>query len=192
MNFDLNFKTNSCKWYNSIYTQEKVNKICDYYLHDYVIKESVKENKNSVPSEINGSKKIMIRGFPYYIYEGLMSHKTLFTQLPEDLQNKILENIAVPYINFIYIYKKLYFSVNYVILILKDNDVQDDRSEIYRQTHVPIMIWNRNQKSNKWNTRILNKYFKDNINYIHIELPNDLEPIKIKNEDVELSNNIFF
>ena len=61
--------------------------------------------KNSVPPEINGSKKIMIRGFPYYIYEGLMSHKTLFSNLPEDLQNKILENIAVPYINFISVFK---------------------------------------------------------------------------------------
>ena len=185
MNFDLNFKTNSCKWYNTIYTQDKVNKICDYYLFDFVVKENKKENKNSVPSEINGSKKIIIRSFPYYIYEGLMNNKTLFSNLPEDLQNKILDNIAEPYINFVYIYKKLYFSVNYVILIIKDNDVQDNRCEIYRQTHVPVIMWDRNKNSNEWNIRILNKdYFKNNINYIRIELPDELEPIEIRNEDV--------
>ena len=185
MNFKLDFKTNSCRWNNSIYTQEKVNKICNYYLFDFVVKESERENRSIVPSEINGSKKITIRSFPYYIYEGLMNNKTLFSNLPEELQNKILDNIAEPYINFVYIYKKLYFNVNYIILIVKDNDVQDNRSEIYRQTHVPIMMWDRNNNSNEWNIRILNKnYFKDNINYIHIELPDELEPIEIRNEDV--------
>ena len=186
MNFELNFKTNSCRWYNSIYTQEKVNKICNYYLFDFVVKESERENKSSVPSEINGSKKIMVRSFPYYIYEGLMNNKTLFSNLPEELQNKILDNVAKPYINFLYIYKKLYISVNYVILIVKDNlEEQDNKSEIYRQTHIPIMMWDRNIENSEWSIRIFNQdYFKNNINYIRIELPNNLDPIEIRNEDV--------
>ena len=58
-------------------------------------------------------------------------------------------------------------------------------SEIYRQTHVPVIMWDRNKNSNEWNVRILNKnYFKSNINYIRIELPDELDPIEIRNEDV--------
>ena len=182
MNFEINFKNDKIKCYN-IKSNDK--KLDEHYICDYDHK---KTYNNCLSSGFN---RFYFKKIPYFIIEELCHKKTLLSLLPEEIQEKIFNFIAEPYLKFVHVYQTVYMTISHLVVVLKNeeenNSISKRESQIYRASNIPILHWNFDNKEVGWNINIYEKnYLKSNINQIKITFQDELPDIELNNRDIEI------
>ena len=183
MNFEIDFIDNKCIWNNPLYQNEKKNCLGEHYLFDY---EHKKTSNSSISS---GYNRFYIRKIPYYKIDTLYNN-SLFSDLPDDIQNNIFSKIAEPYIKFVHVYKTVYMSISELVIMIKKENLEDNyfKPQIFKTNHIPLMFWYIDNDDNEWKLNIHEKNFiKSNVNQIKITFQNKLPDIELNSQDIVIA-----